>query len=400
MADSTSPESVYLKTLFFWLVLGLCALGLNAMEADPFGTWRNMGLRPADTAKDPIVWSRTATGERIVSGCDLVILGSSRLVFGLGPKLPKWGEITPCNGAMGGTSLRELEHGWDLALTQDRVRHLVLFLDLHLFDDNRAYYHDFRQSRLNEDRSVLSYYTWNLFSSDVIMASAVTRRRMLPWIDAPKDKLATPIKANMTQVRSFLSPKAGMYRRFSGYTGNMTRLEGMLDRAEAKGVRVTLVIPAIHAMQMEMMVTTGHGQTFLDWKRDLVELLATRDAPPPLWDFATYHHYALSDLPNRNTDAASPWWIDTSHQSMRLGILTLNRLADAETGQTRRDWGTDFGVLLTTDNIDAHLAKFKPGRKQWITEHPDDVAWYHAQSKPFLRAPGTNAPQKGKFSAN
>lgn len=369
-----SQAGSYFRGLLSVLLAGVLLLGLNVFMADPYGTFHNLGLRKAP--RDTIVWSRVAAAERIRSGCDIVFLGSSRVVFGLGPHMPKWPRMQPCNGAMGGTSLVELEAALDLTLEQDRIQHVVMFIGLHMFDDGRAIYHDYPQSLFNADRSRLSYYAWSLTSLEAMESAASVRQRLLPWQDPPANRLSNPLKANYTQLASFLKPDRGIYDKFQGIDANMERFAGMLDRADAAGKQVTLVIPAIHALQFEMMADTGLWDDFQAWQTALVQDLESRQNAPTLWSFAAYHHYTTDPVPTSHHEQASPWWIDISHQSRKLGSLTLLRIYDAVSGTDSRDWDPLFGVPLSSSMLEAHHAELDAGRDAWRSTHTRELAWY------------------------
>ncbi len=381
----------YTRGVLSVLIAGVLLLGLNVFMADPYGTFHNLGLRKAP--RDTIVWSRVAAAERIRSGCDIVFLGSSRVVFGLGPHMPRWPRMQPCNGAMGGTSLVELEAAMDLALQQERIQHVVMFIGLHMFDDGRVIFHDYPQSLFNDDRSRLSYYAWSLTSLEAMESAATVRQRLLPWQEPPTNRLSNPLKANYTQLASFLKPERGIYDTFQGTSASMERFRGMLDRAQASGKQVTLVIPAIHAMQFEMMADTGLWDDFQAWQQALVAELEHREDAPVLWSFAAYHHYATDPVPTSHHEKASPWWIDISHQSRKLGNLTLLRIYDAVTGEHSRDWDPLFGVRLTSPMLPAHHEALDAGRQTWRQTHTRELAWYEETAEK-ITAPDARLAQR------
>jgi hypothetical protein len=66
-----------------------------------------------------------------------------------------------------------------------------------------------------------------------------------------------------------------------------------------------------------------------------------------------------------------------SHQSQLLGEETLERVRDAMQGR-QGGWDPQFGVRLTPENIEAHLAALDAGRLAWREKQPEQAAWFDA----------------------
>lgn len=363
----------YTRRALALFLAGAAWLALFNIALDAYGIFRARGLRTIDTL--PVVWSRVSAAERLAADCQVAILGSSRAMHGFGPELPRWGNRKACNGALGGTSMVEQRAVFDWVLKQPRIRNVLLFVDFHMFHDDRGYNADFPQSRFNPDRSRLTYLLWAATSLDAVRSGfRMTGNPIMP-IENIRGPVG-PVRGNKTELYRFLR-NPSLFLGWSGPDASIDILETMLDDAEAAGIQVVVVIPPIHAMLLETMHLTGVWEINQEWRRSLTELTAHRmGRAVPLWDFSTFHTPATSPMPLSRTDPVNPWWIDVSHQSMELGTLTMERIRDAYTG-SGKDWYEDFGVLLTLDNIDEHLRRLERGRKAWKRDNPEQAQWLY-----------------------
>jgi hypothetical protein len=365
----TADPARYVRRVLAVFGTGFLVLALYLAFIDPFGIYRHRGFPNAGLPA--LTWSRVAAAERLSGPCDVALVGSSRVVFGYGTKQPRVGRKRLCNGALGGTSMKEIGSVWDFIVDETDIPMVLLFLDLHMFHDGRGTNHDFQQSLFNPDRTWLSYHLWALTSFQGFEFST----KML-GIQLPIFRPMMPLRSSSMETRGMIKTtlmQPDMYRRFEGPDATMRVLGRILDEAKRKRVQVAVIIPAVHAMELETTWTAGLWELNKDWKRQLVAEMSARGVP--LWDFATYHSPALSVLPTTVAEAPNPWWADMSHQSQLLGKLTMERIVDALDGKAE-GWEPGFGAALKPDNIEAHLAAMDEGRERWRELHPDQVAWF------------------------
>jgi hypothetical protein len=381
----TPPDTLhqrYLRRLLAVLFAGVAWLALFNIALDTYGIFRARGLPTLDTL--PVVWSRVSAAERLADDCQVALLGSSRVMHGFGPELPKWGNRKVCNGAIGGTSMVEQRAVFDWVLRQKRTRHVILFIDFHMFHDDRGLNADFPQSRFNPDRSRLTYLLWAATSLDAVRSGIRMTGRPIPFLDQVRGPVG-PVRGNKTELYRFLR-NPSLFLGWSGPDKSVAILESILDDAESAGLQVVLVIPPIHAMLLETMHMTGVWEINKEWRRQLTELTAHRmGRPVPLWDFTTFHTPATSPMPLSRHDPINPWWIDVSHQSSELGWLTMARIRDAYAG-SGQEWHDEFGVLLTPDNIDEHLRRLDRGRRAWIRDNPEQAQWLYEYAEELAAA--------------
>lgn len=365
------PANARPFTRAFVLAAGIPLLALAAflMLVDPYGIWRHRGMPTA--GYEPMTWSRIASAERLNGRCDVAFIGSSRVVYGLGTKVGRIGGAKVCNAGLGGTSMVEIEQVLRFVADETRIKRVVLFLDLHMFHDGLTTNHDFAQSRFSPDRDPVTYHAWSLASWSALGWAMESVGLRLPGFDGLKPALA-PSHKNRGLIKASLMQER-MYRQLQGPDVQLDAFARALDHLEERNVQVTAVIPAVHAMQLEVIHEAGLWELNKDWRRWLTEVLWDRDIV--LWDFATYHSPATADLPRTVVEDPSPWWADISHQSEMLGRLSLERLMDAAAGSDDA-WEERFGVRLTPANIEDHLDDLDAGRADWIKGSPEQAAWF------------------------
>lgn len=367
-----SPSRSYLGAMFAVLGFGVLSLTWFDATVDPYGIYRTRGFPTLPTA--PVLWSRVSAAERLDADCGTALLGSSRVVYGFGMTLPNWWGERTCNGALGGTSMPEVRAVTEFLLAETDVPRIVLFLDLHMFHGDRGYNADFPQSRFNMERSSLTYHAWALTSSSALDFATRTIGLRLPGAGRGRAPLG-PMAATKREITSYLtSPK--LYQRFALSEGHVEDLEAVIDMVAAENRWLLLVIPPVHGLQLETMHESGLWEAQKDWRRRMVQVVADHPGKVvQLWDFASYHEIATEELPIGRLAPKNRFWADVSHMSQLLGLATLTRIRDH--WLDRPSVIDDFGVVLTPDNIESHLAELDAGRARYLEEHPEQLEWFH-----------------------
>ena len=95
----------YVRAVLRAAALALALLATFNVIVDAYGIFRRWRIPHLRT--EPEVWSRVSAAERIADDCNVVFMGSSRVVHGFGPHMPRWGSRNVCNGALAGTSIQQ-----------------------------------------------------------------------------------------------------------------------------------------------------------------------------------------------------------------------------------------------------------------------------------------------------
>jgi hypothetical protein len=139
-------------------------------------------------------------------------------------------------------------------------------------------------------------------------------------------------------------------------------------------MELVLFVSPSHARQWTLLSALGLWDQFEAWKRMLARVVEEEAARAgkavfPLWDFADYSAPTTEKLPRAGAlDQAMRHYWDSSHYRPTLGTEVLKRM--------RGDAAADaaFGAKLTSDGMDAHLARIRGARTHYEQEHAGDVA--------------------------
>ena len=145
----------------------------------------------------------------------------------------------------------------------------------------------------------------------------------------------------------------------------------ILDEARQHHTDLRLFITPFHASRYEMPIGDQANDADTYWKRALVEMIAQEAAdhhsdPFPLWDFSGYNTI--------NTEAflSCAIYNDSSHINSKGSSMILDRIF--HTCPTPCTLPQDFGVLLTSENIDEHLKELEKRRMEYHRQNPETVA--------------------------
>lgn len=405
MQSSTPPSSAPARArdtrgshrVYVAATLGLAALVFGSIAAfniaiDPFRAFR-LSYSESRFREASLGTRRVSKGELLRHAqARVILLGSSRVERGLDPSNPAWGSADTYNLGLGATNLWEVLRVFRYAVRHEPLEHVVLSLDMLMFNSNRQFEWDFRQSLFNEQRRYPEYRLGTVLSRYAIESSRRVLERLEENVtDANDDRGFLPKGvgpgfdyrgASMKLLRNFMvNPKS-----YGPYTDDGTRwtmLREIIDTCRARGIRLTIILPPSHALDMEMLWVSGNWDAFETWKRRLAEIVSASNAahldlpPIPLWDFTTHAGRNAEPLPGPLDPATrlprfgSPVmqdWIETSHFTKAYGDAIAARVMGVH-----HDGPPASGVLLTPDNIDDHLARLRADRDWFVNAFPADA---------------------------
>ncbi|MEB3884628.1 hypothetical protein [Lyngbya sp. CCY1209] len=404
-------SKLYLKLWFsYFLFLCICFASFNWI-VDPFGIFGAIQIEGFNTLKpdfsEHLRLGKAAIAARLAPGG--VILGSSRAEQAYDTEHPGWNsQVRPrYNLGLSAANMYEILRYFQHTHATRPVRQSVLGLDFFVFNIYRENKPDF-----SEDRLAVSLAgrrnLWTLrgdffpvlLSNDAWKASLRTFRVQDPssihtpylpngqrsWQDKPQRILKKgghrkAFLANESLFANTLYLPAPRYKYdfVNPETGesNWQYYRRLLSTAYRDEVDLILSINPCHARQLELIASLNLWDEFEMWKRQLVEIneqeARRHDRPPfPIWDFSGYTSLTTEAVPAPEDQTTSmKWYYESSHFSKELGDLVLDRVFDYR--ETGRDLPGDFGVLLTADNIEEHLAKIRRNRQRYRETHGEDV---------------------------
>jgi hypothetical protein len=148
----------------------------------------------------------------------------------------------------------------------------------------------------------------------------------------------------------------------------------MLRQAYAEGTDLRMFVTPVHAVVRTLQQALGLGERYEFWLRELVRIneeeAARAGRPPlPLWDFSDANTITREIVPDPADLTPMHWFWEYSHYRKAAGDFILDRLLGYNSPE--RTLPEDFGVRLTGENIDAHLAQSRAGIANWAAANSD-----------------------------
>ncbi len=342
-----------------------------------------------------------------------LMLGSSRTGTALRPSHPGLAQYKTYNGALAGSTLAAnlLQYRHAKA-----VRPLDLVLinpDFYMFNayqrpPNARAYADFEKRVLTKRDGSANWRRWPMRFSDYFdsllawstlkssVRTIAKQRRVdsgeAPYLTIHEDGHWTNKVAEQRRHQSYFKQVERLYiptgwvpadsHRFAFYhdsptaTAPIDEFRWFLEDAYSNDTKVIITLMPYHARLLEAMRGIGIWQQSEDWKRRLVTLTEEvagqfQQEPFPVWDFTGYTRINMEPLPERTAlGNHMQWYRDSSHVQQHTGDMILDRVLAHDSG---RDIADDFGVRLTSGNLEAHLANINRSRSKFLTLRPNDA---------------------------
>jgi hypothetical protein len=142
----------------------------------------------------------------------------------------------------------------------------------------------------------------------------------------------------------------------------------MLRRGYERDTDLRLFMTPLHVSVRHLLVELGLGDRYEFWQRELVrineeEAVRAGRKSFPLWDFSDGNSITREAIPDATELTPMHWFWEISHYRSATGTLILDRVLEHSSAE--RTLPADFGVRLTGDTIDAHLAHSKAELANW-----------------------------------
>jgi hypothetical protein len=145
----------------------------------------------------------------------------------------------------------------------------------------------------------------------------------------------------------------------------------MVRKAYAEGTDLRLFVTPLHAVVRATIEALGLGEHYRSWIKELIrineeEASRAGRAPFPLWDFSAPSSITTEPIPALGDRSPMRWFWERSHYRKETGDLILDRVLDY--GDSNHAGHDDFGVRLTSANVDAHLAEGTKSIAKWAAQ--------------------------------
>ena len=305
----------------------------------------------------------------------MIVLGSSRSEIGLNPNHPALSNYQPSyNLAITGANMYEVMRYFQHAIAnQPNLKEIILGIDFFMFNRFSKNKPDFKENRLETTWLTLQDAFEVMFSLSALTASieTINYNKMEPnaigyfhpngMRDTKYYKSVIyqnqPSKTIFAKILQEFLHRPDLYKTYQLSDERLNNLKTIISTCQERGIKLTILISPSHASQWEAIRVANLWPVFEQWKREVVKMA-------PVWDFSGYNSITTEPISNNMKN-----YLDSSHYSKDVGDLILNRIFHYH----EETVPADFGVLLTSANIESHLEKIRADREVWAKNHLDVV---------------------------
>lgn len=330
--------------------------------------------------------SRVAKSEMILRNeSDLYLVGSSRVEVAFDPSTDPWADHRAVNVGLVATHITEMRKVVDLIAAQSRAKRVVLGLDFLMFRERYHPHPSYAKSRLDPNRHALEHHIENLVGWRATKGSIITMGRWAMNVPSKRnpDGHLRSLTDSPNHERMFRSTllrfRNSIYRDFAMSPTALDELEAIVRRCREADIELTIVIPPVHALHLELIRDVGLIDEYFDWKESIVRTINAsneRDSersPIDVWDFATYHRHATEPVPiDRSNGPKMRWFWENSHMTKELGQIVAQTLMEGGSQRGTPD-APRIGTLLTPDNVQAQRTRLINESGRYRVDHPDQM---------------------------
>jgi hypothetical protein len=375
-----------------WLALLSAALaaavaGFNWI-IDPYHVFGTPAIEGINRHKHGVSRDRLTAAYRLERvRPEVAFFGSSRTQAGFDPDHPAFTAYRVYNAGLSGPNVHELASYFEFAAGLGSLKTAVIGLDLPMFNADRPNAADF-------EGDLLGSWTFRRLRQISVAFSIDTLRDAITTLS---NQGAQPAHLpNGVRGKAFFNRwierlgMEGFIRHFElgllqdqltpgdvvvQGVSRFSSFQRILRLAHEKDIRLILIVAPTHARYCEMIRLQGNWEKFEFWKRELVrtnEQLAQQHSRPPfpLWDFSGYTSLLIQPLANRETTTNSiRYHWEAMHYTKELGDLVLARVMNHALATSAP---ADFGVLLTSENVETHLTQTRSAQQRYQIENSAD----------------------------
>lgn len=393
--------ATYLRFWFIILATLLAATILLNYWVDPYGLYRTYAYGNGDWKPDGAAQGGLMKPYLVLRYAPrTLILGNSRAEVGFDPADAAWPKSAQpvFNLALPGTGTRVARRLFEHVLASHPPQNVVLgvdFMDFLVEPDARPGEPEITRRLLVLPDGRINNRRWQqtmldgavtLASLDALLHSIDTLRvrgkpgaahltatgfnPMHDYEQIARDEGYFNMfrQRDIENIHAYQKRPKNLFSRGTHTSPAFTDVTAILDAARARGIHVQVVIYPYHGHLLETLRLTHTWLLFETWKRELAYRVAAHGrASATLWDFSGYHHYAREAVPPANdkqTDVRDYW--EAGHFKKELGHQLLARLSGKG--------DPAFGVVLTPENVDAHLSAIRQDGTRYRADRPEEIA--------------------------
>ena len=158
---------------------------------------------------------------------------------------------------------------------------------------------------------------------------------------------------------------------------SMDYIGKIIEFCRGHGIKLIIFFTPEHARHLELAAAGIGLEKIENGKRGVVQLLAEDarqhpgEAPFALFDFSGYSQITTEPLPPVGSHKEMKYYWESSHFKENAGDLVLNRIFGIEDPQNPVP--SDFGILLTQENIESVIVQLERGHMEYGLHHPEEI---------------------------
>lgn len=355
--------NIKLCALVLILVSVVCVINI---VVDPFGIWKLWNNKSVNAFK-----SEQETHERLYKAIEIINLkptvifvGTSRARMGLDPSYYSLIYHEPIyNAAVSSANMNEMLLYFKHALqNQPALKQVIVGIDFYAFNRNLLNRVDFPSHQMGKEHITYKSFIETAASLDALTSTVRTVKNNLgkPAFNffEPNGKTSEFMIQNsygkITDLRDFTSINRfniNDKESYAIYEISQDRIDDfreIVSICQEKNIDIKVFISPSHVTDMEAIRVAGKWQDFENMKRLLCNII-------PIWDFSGYNSITTESIKQERK-----YYWDSSHYKKEVGDMILGKINGIETNIP-----SDFGVLITPDNIENHLIAIQKSREEW-----------------------------------
>lgn len=372
-----------------WLLAALSLVafvGVFNFVVDPYGFYRILEIKGFNQQKEGV-----RSKIRYVKALELplrkpktIIMGSSRVHDGMNPQhfiLQDPAYIPVYNLGIDMDRIHESLQYLKHSLIHTKVKRVILGLDFFMFNAAQKVNSNFDSSLVARKVQLTDYISTSLLSRGALEDSIRTLK--ISYSQPDREEFL----ANGYRPGNFVFYKVKNYSSLHYYTNyiflsslpSQTKyyaemnldeqvfhdFEEILRICKQSNIDIKLYISPAHAnLDGEGITVAGKWEMMEDWKRRLVEISDRYGAS--LWDFSGYNSVTTEPV---KTPMKYYW--DSSHFTEFTSDLILKRIFAST--YYAHEIPADFGVLVSSVNIESHLEKIREAKMNYAAKNSSDL---------------------------
>jgi hypothetical protein len=340
----------------------------------------NWLVDPYDVFNTPNFWGinqikpKKDNNDRLFKATDIIrlkpktiLMGSSRTKQGLNPEHLAFKTKQPVyNLAINGPNFYEVRRYIEHAIaSQPDLKEIVLGVDFFMFNDRLDNQPSFLEKRLEKKHLISSDLLNTLFSLDTVSVSQETIKANFKESELDKSYGENGFMPNRNandgntdwRFQQSINLYFTLHSDYQFSERYWSDFKALVELCHKNNIALKVFISPAHATNWEAIRLTGQWKNFEQWKRKLVKIMS-------VWDFSGYNSVTTEPIAQKMSN-----YVDNSHYTPTIGNLILNRIFDYQIERVPED----FGLLITTQNIEKHLAKIRSDRETWVKNNVDEV---------------------------